>query len=367
MIIDLQNFVKTERPFWTDLEQFLSRLEADPALSLSLDQLRKFHYLYERASADLGKIVTFSAEPEIRRYLENLVARAYGEIHETREKHHRFSPFQWLFHTWPQTFRRHHKAFWLSVGITIAGVMFGGFAMALDPEAKAVLLPPMFSSHLGDPAERVAREERAVSDRLEGSKGTFSAFLMRNNITVSIKAMALGMTYGVGTIIVLFYNGVLLGLICVDYASAGYTKFLLGWLMPHGVIEIPAILIAGQAGLILAKALVGWGERNTVTARLRAVGPDLVTLIGGVALMLVWAGFIESFLSQYHQPVVPYSAKIAFGTVELLLLILFLAKAGTKPHRSASFGAPAFLSALGFVAAKADRNVRAPNGAERNT
>jgi uncharacterized membrane protein SpoIIM required for sporulation len=272
--------------------------------------------------------MTFSSEPEIRKYLENLVARAYGEIHETREKHHRFSPFHWLFHTWPQTFRRHAMAFWLSLGITIAGVIFGGFAMAFDPEAKAVILPEMFSSHLGDPAERVAHEESATKDRLANAKGTFSAFLMRNNITVSIKALALGMTYGIGTIVVLFYNGVILGLVCVDYVSAGYATFLMAWLMPHGVIEIPAILIAGQAGLILAKALIGWGERITIGARLRAVAPDLVTLIFGVALMLVWAGFIEAFLSQYHQPVIPYWVKIAFGTVELVLLILFLSKSG---------------------------------------
>ncbi|HMC26475.1 MAG TPA: stage II sporulation protein M [Verrucomicrobiae bacterium] len=336
MIIDLHKFVSAERPFWSDLETMLSRLENDPASRLSLDQLRQFHYLYERASSDLGKIMTFSAEPEIRRYLENLVGRAYGEIHETREKHHRLSPLHWFFQTWPQTFRRHHKAFWLSVGITIAGVIFGGFAMAFDPEAKAVILPEMFSSHLGDPAERVAREERAVKDRLAGAKGSFSAFLMRNNITVSIKALALGMTWGIGTIVVLFYNGVILGLICVDYASAGYTKFLLGWLMPHGVIEIPAILIAGQAGLVLAKALIGWGERSTMPARLRAIGPDLVTLIGGVAVMLVWAGFIEAFLSQYHQPIIPYSAKIGFGTVELVLLVLFLAKAGSGSHERAA-------------------------------
>jgi len=330
VIIDLQKFVSAERPFWTDLETILSRLENDSAATLSLEQLRQFHYLYERASADLGRIMTFSSEPEIRRYLENLVARAYGEIHETREKYHRFSPLRWFFYTWPRTFRRHHKAFWLSVGITIAGVLFGGFAMAFDPEAKGVILPQMFSSHLGDPAERVAREERAANDRMAGSKGTFSAFLMRNNITVSIKAMALGMTYGIGTIIVLFYNGVILGLICVDYVSAGYTKFLLGWLMPHGVIEIPAILIGGQAGLVLARALIGWGERITISARLRAVAPDLVTLIGGVAIMLVWAGFIEAFLSQYHQPVIPYSVKIAFGTVELVLLTIFLAAAGRE-------------------------------------
>jgi uncharacterized membrane protein SpoIIM required for sporulation len=328
VIIDLHKFVTTEQPHWSELELVLTRLENDPSLTLTLDQVRHFHYLYERASADLGKIMTFSSEPEVRKYLENLVARAYGEIHETREKHHQFSPFRWFFHTWPQAFRRHHKAFWLSVAITIVGVIFGGFAMAFDPEAKAVIMPEMFSSHLGDPAERVAREERVTKDRLEGGKGSFSAFLMQNNITVSVKALALGMTYGIGTVIVLFYNGVILGLVCVDYVSAGFTTFLLGWLMPHGVIEIPAILIAGQAGLVLAKALIGWGDRMTMARRLRAIAPDLVTLIFGVALMLIWAGFIEAFLSQYHQPVIPYWAKIAFGTVELLLLILFLTGAG---------------------------------------
>ena len=337
MIIDLPKFVAAERPNWSELEALLVRLEADPSLRFSLEQLRRFHYLYERASSDLGKIMTFSSEPELRKYLENLVARAYGEIHETREKHHRFAPLLWFFHTWPQTFRRHYRAFWLSVGITIVGIIFGGFAMAFDPEAKATIMPEMFSSHLGNPAERVAREEHGGNKHLSGAKGTFSAHLMRNNISVSIKALALGMTYGIGTIIVLFYNGVILGLICVDYVSAGYTKFLMGWLMPHGVIEIPAILIAGQAGLILAKALVGWGERTTFASRLRLVAPDLVTLIGGVALMLVWAGFIEAYLSQDHEPAIPYVAKIAFGFIELILLILFLTLCGrtltptTKP------------------------------------
>src|SRR5207253_4124704 len=112
---------------------------------------------------------------------------------------------------------------------------------------------------------------------------------------------------------------------------AGQTKFLLGWLLPHGVIEIPAILIAGQAGFILAAALIGRGKRDTLRARLREMSPDLVTLIFGVGVLLVWAGFIESFLSQYHEPVIPYSVKISFGLVELLLLILFLAKSGSSP------------------------------------
>jgi hypothetical protein len=61
---------------------------------------------------------------------------------------------------------------------------------------------------------------------------------------------------------------------------------------------------------------------------LKIVGPDLVTLIGGVAVMLVWAGIIESFFSQYHEPLVPYAVKIGFGMVELFALTLFLSRAG---------------------------------------
>jgi uncharacterized membrane protein SpoIIM required for sporulation len=121
----------------------------------------------------------------------------------------------------------------------------------------------------------------------------------------------------------------------LDYVRAGQTQFLLGWLMPHGVIEIPAILIAGQAGLVLANALIGWGRRERLAQRFRAIIPDLVTLIFGVALMLVWAGIIEAFLSQYHEPVIPYVVKIIFGCIELVLLILFLARSGrTTPDRS---------------------------------
>jgi uncharacterized membrane protein SpoIIM required for sporulation len=95
------------------------------------------------------------------------------------------------------------------------------------------------------------------------------------------------------------------------------------------VIEIPAILIAGQAGLMLAFALIGRGNRAPLRARLREISGDVVTLIFGVGLMLIWAGFIEAFLSQYHEPVIPYAAKIAFGCVELVLLFLFYAKSGT--------------------------------------
>jgi len=130
----------------------------------------------------------------------------------------------------------------------------------------------------------------------------------------------------------------------LDYVLAGETKFLLGWLLPHGVIEIPAILIAGQAGFVLGKAVLGGAMRQDPTQpraispgsnlpvreRLRLATPDVVTLMLGVACLLVWAGLVEAFLSQYHEPVIPYEVKIAFGITELGLLIAFLARSGSQ-------------------------------------
>lgn len=339
MIIDLERFVVQERPHWQRLESMLARFEDGRVRPASLEELKEFHYLYERTSAGLARINTFSSERELREYLEHLVARAYTEIHSTRAKPHRFAPLAWFFQTLPQTFRHRARAFWLATAVLLAGAVFGGVLVQIDPEAKEVLLP--FSHLLGDPAERVAQEEAAgADDQMAGAKSSFAAELMQNNIRVSILAMALGMTFGVGTLIVLFYNGVILGVVVVDYVAAGQTVFLLGWLLPHGAVEIPAILVGAQAGLVLARALIGRGDRDTLRTRLAKVRNDLMTLMMAVALMLIWAGVIEAFFSQYHAPVLPYSVKIAFGTVELALLVFFFSRCGRDPEKDRAEGNP---------------------------
>ncbi len=328
MIIDLDKFLTAERPGWTELEDLLERLEEAPESRLTLEQTQRFHYLYQRASAGLARLMTFAHEPAITGYLESLVARAYGEVHEVRDRQHRWQVWQWVSHTFPQTFRRHRMEFALALAATLAGASFGGFALWLDPPAKEALVP--FSRLMENPSDRVAREEREqkLKDPLQGEKASFSSELMTHNTKVSVFTLALGMTWGVGTLLMLFYNGVVLGVVGLDYILAGQTRFLLGWLLPHGSVEIPAILLAGQAGFVLAGAVIGWGERTALQERLRRVAPDLVTLIAGAALLLVWAGIIEAFFSQYHEPILPYWVKIVFGASQLSGLFLFLQIAG---------------------------------------
>jgi uncharacterized membrane protein SpoIIM required for sporulation len=324
MIIDLPRFIAAERPSWTELEKMLDRLEEDTRWKMSLAEAQRFHLLYQKVSADLGRVATFASEPELKRYLESLTARAYGEIHETRDRGMRFRPIHWFINEFPRAFRRQSGAFVVSCLITLVAMAFGGLATAFDDEAKEAILPAGFSHLLQDPAKRVADEERVKEHRHTQAHTAFASFLMTHNIQVSISTLGLGITFGIGTIVELFYNGVLLGMVLVDYILAGQTLFVLGWLMPHGVIEIPSILIAGQGGLVLGKALIGRGNRASLTERLRAIGKDLMALICGFSVMLVWAGIVESFLSQYHEPVIHYWQKITFGVVELVALIWFL-------------------------------------------
>src|SRR5262249_54854119 len=149
-----------------ELKTLLDRVEAEPEGRLPLAAIQRLHYLYERCSAGLARLDTFSTDPQVRAGLESLVSRAYTEIHETREsRKFRWKAFLFAF---PRAFRRQFRAFQLSLAVTLVGVAFGWFAIRMDAHSKAVLMP--FPHLLGSPAERVHQEETAKTDRLSGGK-----------------------------------------------------------------------------------------------------------------------------------------------------------------------------------------------------
>lgn len=332
MILDLERFVKNGQPAWTELEEQLQRLERNPDRTLSVEELQRLHALYQRVSADLLRVQPLLSEAALRKYLENLVSRAYSEIHGTTKKE-QVHLLRWFLHGFPSAVRRHGVALALSTALFLGGSVIGGWLFAVNPENKRFLIP---FSHLAEsPAERVAREESDGGIDVTNYRGRFSGQLMVNNIRVSLTTVALGATFGIGSALVLFFNGVGLGVVGVDYVREGQATFLFGWLLPHGSIELPAIILAGQAAFVLASAIIGYGSRQRRSDRLRQAAPTVLSLIGGVAVMLVWAGIVEAFFSQYHEPVVPYAVKIGFGLVELFGLAAFLWWGGRKEEAAA--------------------------------
>lgn len=332
MIVNLEKFVGQERASWETLDGMLRRMADDPFRAIPVAEARQLDALYRRAAADLARLADYSAEAEARRFLESLVARAHAEIHGARRAGRRFRLREWIFQTLPRTIRRRSNALGLACALTAAGALFGGAALTFDPEAKEALMP--YSYLQGSPTDRVAQEMRDQGKRYVDRKGRFSGFLMVHNTEVALTAMSLGLTWGIGTAVLMLSNGIMVGAVAMDYVMAGQTPFLLGWLLPHGVIEIPAILIAGQAGFVLAGAVIGRKRRQKLGSRLRSVVGDVATLSLGAALLLVWAGIVEGFFSQYHEPVIPYGPKIAFGLAEGIGLVLYLrfsGRAGAPP------------------------------------
>ena len=331
MIVDFQRFLRAGRPRWEELDKKLQHIERLGGGALSVDEALSFHALYEQVCSDLARIQSLPGEHDLRHYLEGLVARSYQYIHEPARREERFSLRGWLGKTLPRTLRRRARYFYVALAVTILGGLVGAAVIRVNPENRRLIFPPQ-SGHLYDsPSERVERETRMQSgdlDYMEGSHGTFSAQLMTHNTRVAIFTMALGMLWGIPTLILLFYNGVILGAVVADYVIAGEGVFLAGWLLPHGSVEIPAILLGGQAGLLFGVALLGWGRADRWRDRMREVLPDAMTLIAGAGLLLIWAGLVEAFFSQYHEPVLPYAIKIAAGSVQLLLLATYLIWSG---------------------------------------
>jgi uncharacterized membrane protein SpoIIM required for sporulation len=326
--MDLQRFQAQGQPRWNDLESLLATLESRPDRAIKLAEAERLQELYAQTASDLNRITHGSVANEMRQYLERLVARAYGELYYAPPTRSTFwQPRRWLkiFTAFPEAFRRQRRYLALSVLITVLGCALGGLAVRFDPTAVDILLP---ADYLRNPGERVHNEEQGkeLAPKSAQLEAAFSGQLIKHNIQVALLAAAFGVTFGIGTALLLFENGVLLGAVAVRYTQQGFGLFVSAWLLPHGVFEIPSILIAGQAGFYLARIMLRRKEDRNV----RQSMSEWLLLVAGLALMLVWAGLMEAFFSQHHQPVLPYGFKIAVGISELVLLTIYLLFAGRR-------------------------------------
>ena len=328
MILNLERFQAQAKPRWQNLELLLGALESRPDRRLNPAEAHQLQELYAHVAVDLNRVTHGALAPDLRQYLERLVARGYAELYyapPTRSE--MWQPRRWLriFTAFPETFRRQSRYFGVAILITLLGCAFGGLAVRYDPAAVDVLLP---ADYLRNPDQRVHDEEQGGARRSKSvqTEAAFSGQLIRHNIQVALLTAALGVTFGIGTALLLFENGVLLGAVAVHYTQRGFGLFMTAWLLPHGVFEIPSILIAGQAGFYLARLLLHRREDRNVRQRMR----EWLVLVAGLAMMLVWAGIMEAFFSQHHAPVLPYGFKVAIATAELVLLILYLLLMGQR-------------------------------------
>ncbi len=333
--MDLNAFLQSRQPRWQRLSHMLERIERLGVSSLPPDDVDEFFRLYRLTSSDLNLVQTRTGNPMIIEYLESLVGRAYGTLSVPRRASFFRSWWMILRHYFPAAIRSERPTLFLCTLVMFAGTLFGYIATTVSPDSAEIFLP---AEHLvQNPRQRVAEleeNERKGASRIQstGEHGVFSTFLFSHNIRVSILAFALGLTFGLGTAIMVFYNGAMLGSLAALYWADGVFTFFLAWVGPHGSIELPCVVIAGTAGFLLARSQLR-RDRDPWTVRMRKIRTKLLDLLIGASSLLVIAGVIEGGFSQINEPTLPYPIKIgvAVGLLSALLAYLFWIPVKTRP------------------------------------
>jgi uncharacterized membrane protein SpoIIM required for sporulation len=218
----------------------------------------------------------------------------------------------------------------LSTVLFMLGGLAGALVMRLDPEAMGLVIPDMHQ--VQTPEERI-RQEAHNDDHQAGSAAVFSSFLFTHNIQVTFLVFALGLTFGIGTAFVLFWNGVPLGALAMQYHLGGHGVWFWAWILPHGVVELSVIMIAGAAGFVIARGLWRPGQEPRRTALIRESKRAVRLVMGGMP-MLVVAGIVEGTISQMHDPIMPSWVKLGFAAALFVAMLAYLSRGGTERARS---------------------------------
>ena len=138
-----------------------------------------------------------------------------------------------------------------------------------------------------------------------------------NNIKVSFTVFAGGFLASIGTVWLLFDNGIMLGSFQTFFflKDLGWQSILVVWI--HGTLEISAIIIAGGAGLIIGNSILFPGTRSRL-ASLRSGAKDGLKLMIGLIPVFIAAAFLEGYITRFST--MPKAISISILTGSLLFI-----------------------------------------------
>ena len=318
--MNIERFLSDRRPVWDALDALLTRADE---VELSRVEMQELVELYRRTCSDLNRARSQTANPDILGHLNQLTGRAYRFIYRAGHETQAGPAFVRLItREIPAAFRRERLSIAIAAAAFLLGTLFGSIAVLVDPANGERLVPAMFFTE--SPKERVEKIERG-EERISNVEEAllFGASLYTHNIRVSFLAFALGALTIVLGIVILFYNGVILGAVGTLYVLDDVSVFFFAWVGPHGALELPAIVFGGAAGLIVGRALLMPGNLSR-GASLRRVLPSVWRIIIGAALTLICAGLIEGSFSQFSAKTIPYALKISVAVLLFLGLTTYL-------------------------------------------
>jgi len=313
--------VASGTPRWSSFAKRLDGAQRGGLKSLGENGVRDFVAEYRDLAADLARLQTAARGRERDEvfYLSRLMAGAHNLLYRGRPL-----TFKDVWRTFavdaPREVRRSLGPIALAAVLLFGPAIIAYTAVVRDPAVARVFIPAGMLDRAEDGVRRAKTGHGYISDP-ELFRPVMATSIIANNVQVTFAAFAMGIAFGIGTVIVLVTNGVSLGGVFGLYASKGIASLLVKFVAPHGVLELTAICIAGGAGFLLAAALLIPGNRPRSEA-LRTNGRRAIRLVAASTVLLLIAGTIEGFVSPIETW--PLGWKLAVSAVTAVFLAIYL-------------------------------------------
>ncbi|MEC7264509.1 MAG: stage II sporulation protein M [Bacteroidota bacterium] len=280
-------FVKQNKDKWAAFENVLNnkgRLHPD-----------KLSDLYIEITDHLSYAKTFYPNSNTQYYLNSLASQAHQKIYKTkRESKNRIVSF-WKTE-FPSMFHKHHRELLISFLVFTFFAVVGAFSAANEGDFVRSILG---NGYVNMTLENIEKGDPMAVYKQQGEFNMFLGITI-NNIKVAIYAFAYGIFLGVGTLMVLLQNGIMLGSFQYFFYEKGLLWESARTIWIHGTIEISVIIIAGCAGLVLANGMLFPGTFTRLESFKRGVKNGLKIMISTVPFFIV-AGFLEGFVTRHTE------------------------------------------------------------------
>jgi uncharacterized membrane protein SpoIIM required for sporulation/uncharacterized RDD family membrane protein YckC len=320
--------VQSKSRTWSSFTSTVDRLLRSGKIglkNLGASELKSLLIDYRRISTDLARAQSMGADRNTLSKLNRMAIGGHNLLYGYVKSRMPVSGRRW-FGVFAREVRENLRIVAMSAIFFFAAALVSFLAVRWQPELAFELVGPEFYDF------EPAREE-SLHDIPQIIRPVAASAILSNNLQVSILAFAFGMTLGIGTAYLLIFNGMHLGSVIGWMSLSGNGRALWGWVMPHGVTEITAIIIAGAAGLLLAKGILIPGAYKRSRSLLMMAKKALILEVGCM-LMLGVAGLIEGFVSPSG---IGFSARMAIMAGSLALWLLYFSRAG-RSNQAAGAG-----------------------------
>jgi uncharacterized membrane protein SpoIIM required for sporulation len=277
-------FIEQNKAKWVEFEQLLNQPNVHP------DDLQR---MYIQLTDDLSFARTFYPNRSVRVYLNFLAQKVFSNLYKIKK-----SPLQKFVSYWktdlPQLVWEARWEFLLAFGVFMLAVSIGVLSTMIDADFPRIILG---DDYVNQTLENIRKgDPMAIYKQGSGVSNTLG--ITSNNIFVALRTFVMGIFAGIGTIVILLQNGIMLGSFQYFFVSRGIglEATLAIWL--HGTFEISAIIIAGAAGLTLGKGILFPATYTRIQSFQRALRRGFEIMTGIVPLFLV-AGLVEGLFTRY--------------------------------------------------------------------